>query len=93
MTIALVFSTFALRVRCMPPRSEQVPGRLSPAAGPGRVVRFVCVFTIAHGSHGQDSLLLSLSELVTKRRVRPATVLDKALAAKGVKKSECPGHC
>src|SRR5215469_1088344 len=40
--------------------------------------RFVCVFTIAHGSHGRDSLLLSLAELVTKRRVRPATVLGKA---------------
>src|SRR5215831_15324081 len=41
--------------------------------------RFVCVFTIAHGSHGQDSLLLSLVELVTKQRARPATVLAKAL--------------
>src|SRR5262249_14085055 len=41
--------------------------------------RFVCVFTVAHGSHGQDSPALSLAELVTKRRLRPGTVLGKAL--------------
>src|SRR5215831_21035091 len=51
--------------------------------------RFVCVFTVAHGSHGQDSPALSLAELVTKRRLRPGTVLGKALAAKGVRLPSC----
>src|SRR5215467_2350736 len=51
--------------------------------------RFVFVFTVAHGSHGQESLLLSLAELVTKRRLRPGRVLGKALPAKGVRLPIC----
>src|SRR5262249_10722624 len=50
--------------------------------------RFVCVFTVAHGSHGQDSPALSLAELVTKRRLRPGRVLGKALAAYGLRLSK-----
>src|SRR5215469_12932732 len=53
--------------------------------------RFVGVLAIAHGSHGQEPLSFSLAELFTKRAVRPAIVLGKALAAKSVKLPSCGG--